>query len=261
MHTVTLLARAYDDSQLKQVGKNLKSTFEGLKVEIQIDGTTARGWIEASVSGEDENVVLNFLAANIGLCPTSLGNLKKYQTIEGRLVRPDQSANQLQVDVGAFSPRIVDASIPLERLQAQLGDGKKLPLRKFNELFGFCRNLPLAIKILNVNNEKGYIEAELAEKQQTQYDDWTKSLLDRLLILGASQKEIELALENAGFSRYVIGTEPLGVFEYAIVCKFGTDAAGLIPRIGRKLGNASFSVFQPRRILGFFRQNQTVPIA
>jgi hypothetical protein len=259
MHTVTLLARAYDDYQLNQVSRDLKSTFEDLKVEIQIGRTTARGWIQASVSGEDENVVLNYLTANIGLCPASLDNLTKYQTIEGRLTDPSRHENELQIDIGVFSPRIVDASITLKRLQAQLGEGKKIPLRKFNELFGFCKNLPLTIKILNADNEKNHVEAELAEKQQKRYDDWKKSLLDRLLILGASHREIKLALENSGFSRYVIGIEPLGIFEHAIVCKLGTDAAGLIPRIGRKLGKATFSVFRPRRVLGFLTQSQTVP--
>lgn len=256
MHTVTLLARAYDDSQLKQVDRNLKSMFEGLRAEIRISGISSRGWIEASISGEDENVVLNYLTANIGLCPTILDNLRKYQTIRGRLANADQRENELQVDIGVFTPETVEASISLERLQVQLGDGNRIPLRKFGELFGFCKNLPMIIRILDVDNQKGHVEAELAWEQQRQYNDWTRSLLDRLLVLGASQKEIDLVLENTGFSRYVIGTEPLGVFEYAIVCKLGTDAAGLIPRIGRKLGKATFSVFEPRRILGFFRAKQ-----
>jgi len=43
----------------------------------------------------------------------------------------------------------------------------------------------------------------------------------------------------------------LGLFEHAIVCKLGTDAAGLIPKIGKKLWSAKFSVFSPKRIIEF----------
>jgi hypothetical protein len=49
----------------------------------------------------------------------------------------------------------------------------------------------------------------------------------------------------------VIGLESLGMCEHALVCKLGTDAAGLIPRIGRILKSAKFAVFNPRKIMRF----------
>ena len=42
--------------------------------------------------------------------------------------------------------------------------------------------------------------------------------------------------------------ESLGLFEYALTCKLGTDAAGLIPRIGKILKTAKLTVFNPKRI-------------
>jgi len=257
MPTVTLLAKAYNDFQLKQVGRNLGSTFDGLKVQTKICEVTSRGWIQIAVSGEDETVALHYLADRIGLCPADLENVKKFSTIKGYVVASDGNKNELCIDIGVFSPTNVDAAIPLQKLQAQLGDGRKASLRKFIEVFGFCEKLPLTIKILSVDKEKNRIEAELSENQQEQYRNWARTLLDRLLILGASHDEIRLALKSAGFSRDVIGIEPLGILEYAVVCKFGTDAAGLIPRIGRKLNQAAFSVFKPRRILEFFEEKHT----
>jgi hypothetical protein len=160
-----------------------------------------------------------------------------------------KNKSEFSVDVGVFSPNIVDAVVSLQCLQAQLADGRKIPLSRLVELFGLCGNLPLTIKILRIDDERNRIEAELAEKQRNQFSDWTRSLLDRLQIIGASHDEIKSALEKAGFRRDVVAIEPLGTFERSVVCKFGTDAAGLIPRIGKNLGRAAFTVFNPRKIV------------
>ncbi|MEM3602624.1 MAG: DUF2110 family protein, partial [Candidatus Bathyarchaeia archaeon] len=48
----------------------------------------------------------------------------------------------------------------------------------------------------------------------------------------------------------VVGIEQLGLFEHTIICKLGTDAAGLIPKVGKKLTNAALSVVSPKKILG-----------
>jgi hypothetical protein len=60
-----------------------------------------------------------------------------------------------------------------------------------------------------------------------------------------------LALRKAGLNRDVLNVEPLGLFEFAVTCKLGTDAAGLIPKIGKNLRSATFTVFDPKRLLEF----------
>lgn len=251
MPTLTLLARVHDDSQLKLVDKKLGSLFEGLKVNVKVCGVTVSGWVQIDVSGDDETVALRYLCEEIGFCPSDMENLSKFSTVDGRITAMNRSKNGLNVDVGIFSPQIVDAVIPLQRLQAQLFDGRKSALKKIVDLYGFCENLPLNVKIVNIDKESNRIEAELSHKQQVVYDGWIRSLLDRLLVLGASFDEVKLVLEKTGFSRDIISIEPLGMFEHAVACKLGTDAAGLIPRIGRNLPNATLSIFNPRRILAF----------
>jgi len=248
---VTLLAKAYNNFQLKLVGKFLKSKLEGLKTETKICGVTSRGWVQIAISGEDENTALHYLADEIGLCPTSLKDLGKFSVIKGRITALNKSKDKLYVDIGVYSPNIVDAAIPLQHLQAQLADGRKTALKKLVELFGFNENLPLYIKIRNIDERKGYIEAMLAEKQLKQYREWAKSLLDRLIILGATHQEVKFALKTAKCNRDVVYIEPLGIFEHAVACKLGTDATGLIPKVGKNLRHATFSVFNPREILRF----------
>lgn len=249
MPSVTLLTRIYNRSQLRQVDRNLNSLVEGLKVKLEILGAPPQGRVQVFVSGEDEKVAERYLAETFGFCPINLEKVSKYSTFKGYVTDLGKSRNELWIDIGVWSPSRINAAIPLHRLQAQLGDGRKMALRKIVDVFGFCDNLPLHVKVSNIDSQKRYIEAELSEKQQKQYADWTRSLLDRLLVLGASSSEAKSAVRMADSNRDVVKIEPLGMFEQAIVCKLGTDAAGLIPKIGKNLRRAAFNIFCPRKIL------------
>ena len=155
-----------------------------------------------------------------------------------------------------FQPKVVCAAVPLLHLQAQLVDGRKTALRKMAELFGFCEGFPLNVKVAHVDAERDLIEAELSMKQVGRFNNWRESLLDRLLVLGSSASEVKTALERARLERDVIDVESLGMFEHALVCKLGTDAAGLISKTGSILRTSRFAVFNPRRISGFLKSKQ-----
>ena len=226
--------------------------MKGLKVKTNMLKTDSLGWVHVSISGEDENVAVRYLADNIGLCPASLEEIRKYSTFKGYVKDPSKNKNELWVDIGVSSPSHVDVAVSLNQLQGQLADGRKMALGKMAELFGFCENLPLHIRVISADFEKKRIEAELSDKQQEQYAVWTRSLLDRLLVIGASFSEVMSAVRRAEFDRDIVKVESLGVFEHAVVCKLGTDAAGLIPRMGKNLRKAFFSVFNPRKILALF---------
>ncbi|NWG11559.1 DUF2110 family protein [Candidatus Bathyarchaeota archaeon] len=249
MSTVTLLEKIYSNSQLKLANRILKSKFKGLQVETKISGITSRGWIQIDISGEDAKVALHYFTDEIGLCPAHIDDVKKFSMIRGRVTALDKNRDELYVDIGVSSPKIIYAKIALQHLQAQLVDGRKLAFRKLGELFGLCKNLPLTVKILNIDKEKKHLTAMLSEKQLSQYGNWIKSLMDRLVILGSPDYELKLALKRAGLNRDVLNVEHLGLFEFALTCKLGTDAAGLIPKLGKNLQNATFTVFSPKKIL------------
>jgi hypothetical protein len=258
MLNVTLSAKVYNELQIKFIEKFLKSTLKGLNVEAKICGVTPRGMVQIGISGEDENVAMRYLTEKIGLCPTSLEQLEKYTEVKGRITALNKSGNELYVDTGVYMPTIIDATIPIQHLQAQLADGRKIALKKLIELFGFCENLPLTIKILDINKEKKHIEATLSESQITQYKNWIKSLLDRLIIIGATPFEVRLTLKRTRANRDIVNIEPLGLFENALTCKLGTDAAGLIPKIGEKLRNTTLTVFNPKKVLEFLNYSPII---
>lgn len=254
MSAVTLSAKAYNNSQLALVDKLLKSMFKGLKVETEINGTSESGQVQITVSGEDENAALRYLDVQIGLCPVLLENLERFSTVKGYIKTFNE--RELHVDIGVLSPRIFDAVIPLQRLEAQLVDGRRMALGKIAQLFGLLENLPLWVKALSFSEEESYVEAMLSERQLNLYESWVESLLDRLVVLGASFNDVTRALKWTKCSRDVVEIESLGLFEHAIVCKLDTKARGLIPKIGKKLRRAHMSVFDPTeilRLLGYYR--------
>jgi hypothetical protein len=153
------------------------------------------------------------------------------------------------VDVGLSDSGIYDAFVPLWRLQAQLGDGKKMPLQRLIELFCLFDFMPLSIRIMSdLKHEKGVYEAELSEDQLSRFSGWLNSNLDRLMVFGASRSEVVNAVERAHHFRDVSQIETLGPMEHALLCKLGTDAVGLVPKLGPYLTAADLAPFSPRKI-------------
>ena len=251
MTTLTLLARAHNTSQLNQVGDALNLSLEGLEVEAKILGTAAGKWVQIDLTGEDETIATNYIAKEIGFCPANFDEVKKHSTLKGYITDFGKNKEELTIDIGVFQPKNVHTAISLHSLQDQLVIGRSVALKEIGKLFGFCNGLPLTIKVTDLNEEPHTIKPELSAWQVEKYEVWKKTLLDRLIVLGVATREVNNALEYAKLNRDVINVEPLGMFEHALACKLGTDAAGLIPKIGRILRNAKFAVFNPRRLLRF----------
>lgn len=249
MPTVTLLEKVYGSFSPETFEQVFSSLCKGLKVKLRVISETNRGWIQIEVSGEDEIVALHFLEQKMGLAPVSVDNLKKFSVVRGRVVFSGKSKKELYVDIGVFSPEAYDAILPLQRLQAQLADGKKLPLQRLVELFCLYDGLPLEVKITrDVDSQKKWIEAELSEAQLSQITSWIRSSFDRLVVLGAFLSDVERAVKMSKHFRDVIKIESLGMLEQAILCKLGTDAVGLIPKLGHFLPDAVLVPFSPRKI-------------
>jgi hypothetical protein len=249
MTTLTLLTKASRGHQLKEIDEFLQTTFEELDVQAKIVGN-AGGWVQVAVSGEDEEFSKNFIAKEIGLAPTSIDNVQVGMELKG-LIKKNPNPGFLAVDVGVIEPKIFWAKVPLRHLREVLADSKLVELPKISELWGVREGLPISIKVTGINLDEGILEAELAEGQLDKLRLWRDSLLDRLVVLGASKSKVLEVLERAHLSRDVIDVDSLGLFEHVLTCKLGTDGAGVIPRVGGYLKTAGFVVFNARKIREF----------
>jgi hypothetical protein len=126
-----------------------------------------------------------------------------------------------------------------------------LDLKKIGEAYGLVEGLPIKIQLARSDNEEESVQAELSAEEVARLHNWQMSLLDRLIVLGASKASIELVLERTRLNRDVIDVEELGLFVHALTCKLGTQATGLIPRIGKYMRYSVFAVFSPKRFPEF----------
>jgi hypothetical protein len=249
MTTLTLLTKIYSVHQLKKLDEIFTDLIGDLSVEATVKNTVNNGWVQIDLSGEDETVATNLLEREIGFCPTSIEKAKKFDVLKGYVTNFEKNREELNVDVGIFQPKPINAVLSLKNLQKKLANEKNWSLRRIGETWGIRENLPLKVKLLDVNAEQNQIEAELEQSQTEKFYRWRDSLLERLIVVGASQPELNYVVEGEMLNRDVIDIETLGLFEHALVCKLGTNAAGLIGRIGRRLRKSKFTVFDPKKIV------------
>jgi len=249
MPAVTLLQKAYGDLRAQSIEPLLKSVCKGLEVQVKVKGSTAQGWIQVGIDGEDEKPALQLINNEFGLAPESIEKVEKFSVWRGRVMNSASGySDGLFVDVGIFQPKITYAKISSQMLSAQLADGQALPLQRLTELYGLLRYIPLYVKTLGRETASGELVAEFAEPQFALFDNWLSIMLDRLLVLGVPAGMVRNAVEASHHFRDVVKVESLGWLEHVIVCKLGTDAVGLIPAIGRILKGATLASFSPRKI-------------
>ncbi|MGD8507179.1 MAG: DUF2110 family protein [Candidatus Bathyarchaeota archaeon] len=249
MSIVTLLEKVYGAFSQRVFQNELASLCRDLSVKARVVGQTSRGWVQVELAGEDQKIAAEFLNREIGVAPTSIDKVKRFSTVKGKVIFAGKREQELLVDIGVYTPRVYDAAIRVERLQAQLADGKKLSLQHLSELFCLCNFMPLHTKIIrDVTTEDSFLGAELSENQLSKFAEWMNSSLDSLMVLGATLSQVEHAVKVSGHRRDIIRVETLGLLEHAAICRLGTDAIGLAPKLGPHLYMATLAPFCPRKI-------------
>lgn len=219
--------------------------LEELDLEKVALDTDKRGHLLLSVSGSDEEFVVNLLAQEYGRVPEMYDILPE-SIYRGQLVDVGKVGYGLYVDVGLQEPRI-DALIPLHQLREQLVmTGKSL--RKIAETHVLVDNLPLEIRVTSVNLDDEQIGAELAPSFLERFENWLKDDHERLLVFGANQQMIESTLQKSGHEGDIYLIEQLGRFEFSLQCKRGTRATGILAAIGPKMRGVPMHLFIPEEI-------------
>jgi len=245
MPSVTVPEKLYGSVSPAVFEETYSGLLSGLDVQLRFAGTTQHGWIMLDVSGEDETVALSLLSREAGLAPR-LDSLEKFSVVQGKVVFSGRSESELFVDL-AVSSESLDAVLSEKTLRCQLADGKELSVKQLAELFCFYDNVPLEVKLIHDVKASETVGAVLSEAQLSLFKGWVNSRFDRLIVLGSLFSNVERAVSR--LNRDIICVESLGVLEQAVLCKLGTDAVGLIPRIGRYLKSAVLVPFSPKKII------------
>jgi len=245
MTNLTLLTKAWNGGQIRQIDELLHTQFADLDVDLKILSNPTNRWVQISIEGEDQAVATAYIRKEIGICPASLDAIDADMVLKGYVSKIDIEKQRLMVDVGVFEPKATQAVVPLSNLQLQLADGKNIMLKQITDAYAITEGLPLSVRV--ISKDADILTAELSSEQATTLQNWRQSLLDRLIVLRASKELVSEVIERTRLNRDVIDVEPLGLFEFALVCKLGTDAAGLVSRMGRYMRNAVFVVFAAKK--------------
>jgi len=251
MPTITVLDKIYGPNSIASLEKYYFNLIEGLEVQLQLKGKNDRGWIQLDVSGNDTQVALNLFDQKIGLAPHSLDEVQKFSVVKGKIISLDKKSKELYVDLGIAFSEPCNATISEKNLQAQLTDGKQIPIQEIVELFCLFDNVPVEVRLSeNVKEKCSIVKAVLSESQISLFQGWVGARFDRLIILGSHLSKVEQTIKWSRVFRDVIKTESLGTLEHVVLCKLGTDAIGLIPKIGRYMkSSVSLVPFSPKKII------------
>ena len=246
MTLLTLLLKICDKNQLKQTKKIINSLFKDIEVKVEVLGSNSAGWLQIYVQGEDQQIVVSYLTKKIGICPATISGSHKGSNLIGQI--SEKADKSLLIDIGVFEPKIVFASIYLEELREQLFLDNEASLDKIVDLFGLAKSIPVQINVIDISKRRNFIKVKLSDKQVSLFEFWKKSLLDRLIVQGVTYTEVQNAINFLRLNRDIINVESIDLFSQVLTCKLGTQAKGLIPKLGRTLKKSKLIVFNPKKL-------------
>jgi hypothetical protein len=244
---ITVLEKPGEFSS-KTFNVNLERALVELRSEltasIRLKGFSRNGWARIEVSGEDSEILVELIAKKFGRAHMDLQEIEIGGVYEA--VVKGSSNSGLEFDVGIEEPDHLRCSIPVSTLRAQLTDGKTISCRDITE--DYCLHPGVRIPVRITEKREDEVGAWLSDTQIDRFSDWITTRLDRILVFDCFKQEAESAVLKANLTRDIIFVNPITLTVQSVVCKLGTDAIGLIPKLGRALQRRGLRPFIPKRI-------------
>jgi hypothetical protein len=217
-----------------------------LTVEMKIQPFSKQGWTILDLTGDDKEVFIELLSRKIGVAPLDFSKIERHSNYRG-MVRSFDS--DLIVDIGIERPEVKYVKVKLSSLRAQLADGKGwIPAREIQESYCLFPETPLSIRVTRCEHNESELEGWLSDMQIALFSDWIRCGLDRVQVYNCLRPRLDFAISKAKLERDTISIDQLNLTTHSILCKLGTDAVGLIPRLGVILRRSELKPFIPQRI-------------
>jgi hypothetical protein len=228
----------------KQLDIAIRKLIANLSATATFSSFTNQGWTTLSVDGEDTEVVIQLLSRTLGVAIVDASKTELYGNYRG--IVKDISSSGIAVDIGIEHPKPTFVNVKLSSLQAQLADGQKISSRRITEPYCISPGTPISIRVTLISPSQ--IEGWLSDSQISLFSRWILSGLERIQVINCLPTQLDFAIRKAQLARDTIASEQLSLIVQSVLCKFGTNAIGLIPRIGSLLRKCELKPFIPRRI-------------
>lgn len=221
------------------IGRILAGKADGLNVES--DFALEGQWLKIRARGEDTDAFLNLLREDLGEAPVSRTHLERWDVVRGFVAGAGRIGYGVYLDIGVREPTPKDALFPLHRMRAQLADGQALSAREILDRNTLADYIPVKVIVTEFDGEN--ISVELEDESRERIVSWKKYPFDRVLVVGADKSQVEGSIRASGLQSDIIEVESLALFVQCMVCKIGTDAPGVIAKIGNRLRGMSLKSY------------------
>ena len=224
----------------KPVWNVLSREAQGLRVDWEI--AAPQQWLEVRARGEDAETFLNLLKEKFGEAPVFHSKVERWDVRRGFITGSGRVGFGVYVDIGILQPTRKDALYPLHRMRAQLSDGALKSSREILQENGLLDYFPVDVIVTQLQGEN--VTVELADKSRDLFIWWRKLLFDRVIAAGIDRDYAEKTVKSANLGLDVIKIETLSLLVQCLVCKFDTDAPGVIAKIGSRLRGVELTSFR-----------------
>jgi hypothetical protein len=214
-------------------------------------GFSDNGWAKIDIEGEDREILQEIISRGLGRTQADLAQIEKQGNYSGVV---NTVGTDLAVDIGIEKPSPLNVVISSKALRAQLCDGKLLSCKEITEHYCIHTGSKLAIRVTRLERDSRRLEGWLADSQIELFSDQIASRLERVQVFDCTRQRVEFALRRVNLERDVISVEPNTLTTHSVVCKLGTNAIGLIPKLGSVLRRSVLMPFLPSRIITRCRQ-------
>jgi hypothetical protein len=247
---LTLLQRP-GELGAQDFGTCLETTLSALKGSLtastSLEGFTQEGWAKLEVNGPDMEILVELISKKLGLAHTDLDSVNLNETYPA--IVNNSTAGSLEVDIGVENPEPLKVRIKPSTIQAQLADGKALPAREILEHYCLYPQSGTTVRITKLDRHESIAEGWLGDPQIQLFSDWVRTGLDRIQVYACSRQVVESAVKMGRLERDIIAVESMTITVHSLICKLGTDAVGLIPKLGSFLRKRELKPFLPKRVL------------
>jgi hypothetical protein len=227
----------------------LSKEATGLKVDWEI--AARQQWLQVKARGEDAEIFLNLLREKFGEAPVFRSKVERWDVRKGFITGSGRVGFGVYIDVGILEPARKDALYPLHRMRAQLSDGALKSSREILQENGLSDYFPVDVIVTELEGEN--VTVELADRTRDQLLWWKKLLFDRVIAVGIDRDYAEKVVQAANLGPDVIKIETLSLLVQCLVCKFDTDAPGVIAKIGNRLRGVGLTSFRTPSKAAFLR--------
>jgi len=224
----------------KPVWNVLSREAQGLRVDWEI--VAPQQWLQVRARGEDAETFLNLLKEKFGEAPVLRSKVERWDVRRGFITGSGRVGFGVYVDIGILEPTRKDALYPLHRMRAQLSDGALKSSREILQENGLLDYFPVDVIVTQLQGEN--VTVELADKSRDLFIWWRKLLFDRVIAAGIDRDYAEKTVKSANLGLDVIKIETLSLLVQCLVCKFDTDAPGVIAKIGSRLRGVELTSFR-----------------